>query len=124
DGPRGLANPEPARREENRKEAAQAEELDPVDVQLLALVVQRREPRAARPRQRPHDGNALGPCDALREHEALEFLAAEAASLAEHRHVQILVERDLTGLQRADELGVPVLKILGIEAEALHCLCP
>src|SRR5579885_2707192 len=87
-------------------------------VERLALVVERGHAHTA-PRQLARDGDALRPRLALREHERLEFFAREIAALAEHRHVEIFVERDVAGFERADGLFMTILKIFLIEAKAL-----
>src|SRR6185295_3476743 len=68
-------------------------------------------------REIARDRDTLRPRLALGEHERLELIAREIPRHAKHRDVEILVERDLARLQRAIRLLMPVLIILGVEAE-------
>src|SRR5689334_21124595 len=89
-------------------------------VKGLALVVERGQSNSARGGEVSRDRDAVGPGNALREHERRELLPAERASVAKHSDVEILVKRDLTRLECADRLLVPVLKIILAETEPLH----
>src|ERR1051326_1129628 len=110
-----LANAEPAGREERGENLTQTEMSNAEIVQGLALVVERGQSNTARRGEVSRDRNAVGPGNALREHERRKFLAAERAPVAKHSDVEILVERDLTRLECADRLFVPVLKIILVE---------
>ena len=114
-----LPGAQPARRKETREDVAQSEGLDAVDVQLLALVVERRHADEPAVGELPRDGDAVRPRDALLEHECLEVGARHAGVAAVGGDPQILVERHLANLERPDRFLVTILKILGVEAKAL-----
>src|SRR5690348_8298793 len=93
--------------------------LEPIDVQRLTLVVERCQPRAPRSGEIARYLDARRPRCAQSEHEALELVARDVGVRATHRDVEILIERYLSCLERADRLLVAILKVLRIETELL-----
>src|SRR5439155_4275740 len=115
----------PTRAEKDVEELAQTEVTNSILVQLTRLVVECRHAHARRPAsdclpQPPDYLETFGPRRAEAEHESLEFLPREVALPPEYGEIEILLERDLPRLARADRLLVTILKVLAVERELLN----
>src|ERR1700694_6166011 len=85
-----LPDAEPARREDCLEDLRDAKRLDPINIELLRLVVESHEsvPRISLERARNSDGRFVG--NTLRAHEVNDFLAREGPLRIKHRDVEIL----------------------------------
>src|SRR3954454_23748089 len=96
-------------------------------VQLARLVVQCRQSYACRASanaltQPSNDIETLWPWRAEIEHESLELVATEVPMPPKDSHVEILFERDLPRLERADRLFMTILKVFAVETKLPHRL--
>src|SRR5579863_5535675 len=122
DGFLGLARTNVTRAEEDGEIAAEMKRFDAVLVQLEGLVIDGADEVFAAAYCIRQDRARIRIFFGLRKHEGREFFARKRTRAVKKRAVEILIQRDVAGIESGERQIVAVLKFFVVEMESFGCL--
>ena len=122
DGFFGLARTNVARAEEDGEIAAEMKRFDAILVELEGLVIDGADEVFAAAHRVGEDGVRFWIFFGLGKHKGREFLARKRTRSVKKGAFEILIQRDVAGIESGEGQVVAVLKFFVVEMESFSCL--